>query len=113
VIRRALYEFLPSPYAVFPVFPVFPVFLLCRAVLFGAIERLWPAQPVEYRRVVWWDLAAPVAYVYLIFPIAGYLNHVVHGYHSYATSVSHPPLPLRVALYFVVADFGHYWVHTG
>jgi sterol desaturase/sphingolipid hydroxylase (fatty acid hydroxylase superfamily) len=103
--RKALLDFALSPYV------FFPLLLLIRAIFFTTLESVRPARPVPVQNVIWRDFAALLAYVYLIFPVAGYLNHRVHGYHSYSASVAHLPLLVRVALYFIVADFGHYWVH--
>jgi sterol desaturase/sphingolipid hydroxylase (fatty acid hydroxylase superfamily) len=33
------------------------------------------------------------------------------GYHPAPASIAHLPLAPRVVLYFVLADFGHYWIH--
>jgi sterol desaturase/sphingolipid hydroxylase (fatty acid hydroxylase superfamily) len=96
---------------IIPAYLFAPVLLLIRAVVFTTVERLRPAHPVSYRRVVWRDVAAITAYIYLIFPIAGFLNYHVHGYASYAGLTGQLPLPLRLAAYFVIADFGSYWVH--
>ncbi len=103
--RRALLDFLLSP------FVFFPALLFCRAIFFTTLELLRPARRVPHRAVVRNDLVALFAYVYLIFPLAGYLNHLVQGPHPYPATIAHLPLPVRIALYLIVADFGHYWVH--
>jgi sterol desaturase/sphingolipid hydroxylase (fatty acid hydroxylase superfamily) len=53
----------------------------------------------------------PLAYAYLIFPLAAKLSMIAPGHHSFLASIGQLPLPLRVILYFVLADLGHYWVH--
>jgi sterol desaturase/sphingolipid hydroxylase (fatty acid hydroxylase superfamily) len=92
-------------------FLVFPLLLLARAIVFTTAEMLRPAQPVPFRTVVWRDFVALLAYVYLVFPVAGYLNYLVHGHASYGAATAHLPLIVRVGAYFIIADFGNYWVH--
>jgi len=104
-LGKVLFDFLFSPIVFF-----FLLFL-GRAIFFTTLEIIRPARTVSYRAVIGNDLVACGAYVYVIFPLAAYLNHIVPGYHSYPASIAGLPLPLRVTLYFVLADFGHYWVH--
>ncbi|PYO05806.1 MAG: hypothetical protein DMD75_26490 [Candidatus Rokuibacteriota bacterium] len=103
--RKALFELLVSP----PVF--FTLLLVSRMVFFTTLEVIRPARPLAYRAVIRNDLVALAAYIYIVFPLAAHLNHLVQGQPSYPASVAVLPVPLRVALYYVLADFGHYWVH--
>jgi len=89
----------------------FNLLFLCRAIFFTTLELLRPARTISYLAVIRNDFIANVAYVYAVFPLAAYLSHIFPGHHSYPASVAELPLPVRVALYFVLADFGHYWVH--
>jgi sterol desaturase/sphingolipid hydroxylase (fatty acid hydroxylase superfamily) len=93
--------------------PIVFFFLLFifRAIFFTVLEMLRPARVVSYRAVFMNDLTASVAYAYLIFPLAADLSTIVPGHHSFPVSVTEWPLPLRLMLYFILADFGHYWVH--
>jgi sterol desaturase/sphingolipid hydroxylase (fatty acid hydroxylase superfamily) len=93
--------------------PVVFFFLLfiCRAILFTVLEMARPARVVAYRAVFMNDLTASLAYAYLIFPLAAKLSMVAPGYHSFPASIGELPLSVRVILYFVLADFGHYWIH--
>ena len=75
------------------------------------LEMVRPARVVAYRGVFMNDLAASLAYAYLIFPLAAKLSMIAPGHRSSPASIGQLPLPLRVILYFVLADFGHYWVH--
>lgn len=85
------------------------VLFVARSVFFTALETLWPARAVSYRTVAKNDLIALTAYVWIIFPLAAYLNRVVPGYHPYPAPEW--PLLFRLILYFALADFGHYWIH--
>lgn len=100
-----LFRFLFSP-TVF-----FALLFLGRAVIFTALECIRPTRTISYRSVIWSDLIALATYVFVIFPAAGYLSRFVPGYHPVPASVSSLPLALRVIIYFIVADFGHYWIH--
>jgi sterol desaturase/sphingolipid hydroxylase (fatty acid hydroxylase superfamily) len=102
--RKAIFDFVFSPF-------FFPLLLAGRAVFFTSLEIIRPARAVPYRSVVLKDLIALMAYVYIVFPLAGDLNHLVHGHPSYSAGVSGLPLALRFVLYLVLADFGHYWIH--
>lgn len=104
-LGTALFNFAFSPIVFF-----FLLFL-GRAIFFTALEIIRPAREVAYRAVVMNDLAASVAYAYLIFPLAAKLSMIVPGHHSFPAGVAELPLPLRIFLYFILADFGHYWVH--
>ena len=104
-LGKALFDFLFSPIVFF-----FLLFL-GRAIFFTTLEIIRPAREVFYRTVIGNDLVACVAYVYVVFPLAAYLNHFVPGYHPFPARVAELPLTVRVAFYFILADFGHYWVH--
>jgi sterol desaturase/sphingolipid hydroxylase (fatty acid hydroxylase superfamily) len=89
----------------------FSLLFVGRVIFFTTLEIVRPARKVSYRSVVLNDLAALATYVFVVFPAAGYLSRFVPGYHPFPAGVSRLPLWLRVSLYFVLADLGHYWVH--
>jgi sterol desaturase/sphingolipid hydroxylase (fatty acid hydroxylase superfamily) len=105
LLGTRLFEFLFSPIVFF--------FLLFvgRAIFFTTLEHLCPARAIRYRNVIGNDLVANIGYVYVVFPLAAYLSHIFPGHHPYPPGIAEWPLALRVVLYFVLADFGHYWVH--
>jgi len=105
LLGKELFRFLFSP-GVF-----FTLLCLGRAAFFTTLETIRPARTVLYRSVIWNDLVAFGIYVFAVFPAASYLSRFVPGYHPFPAGVSRLPLALRVALYFILADFGHYWVH--
>ena len=82
---------------------------LFKFVFFPVVFR--PARALSYRTVALKDTIALVAYINVIVPVAGYLNHLVHGHPSYSAALSELSLPLRFVVYLVAADFGHYWIH--
>jgi sterol desaturase/sphingolipid hydroxylase (fatty acid hydroxylase superfamily) len=89
----------------------FFLLFICRAIFFMTLEIIRPARIIAYRAVLINDLTASLAYAYLIFPLAAKLSMITPGHHPFPASIAELPLPLRVILYFVLADFGHYWVH--
>lgn len=107
VDRKALFGFVFSA----PVF--FNLLLVGRALFFTTLELVRPARAVSYRSVVRNDVIALLFYIYVVLPLAVYLNGVVHARPPYWAAAALPDLPLavQVLLYFVVADFGHYWIH--
>jgi len=104
-LGKSLFEFLFSPIVFF-----FLLFL-GRAIFFTTLEIIRPARALSYRSVIANDLIASVAFVYVIFPLGLYLNNIFPGHHAYPPGVATLPLPLRVAFYLILADFGHYWIH--
>jgi sterol desaturase/sphingolipid hydroxylase (fatty acid hydroxylase superfamily) len=89
----------------------FVVLFILRAICFTTLEVVWPARVVSYRVVLRDDLVACIGYVWIIFPLASYLNRSVMGYHPWPAGVATLPLLARITIYFVLADFGHYWIH--
>jgi sterol desaturase/sphingolipid hydroxylase (fatty acid hydroxylase superfamily) len=102
----ALFNFLLSPIG------FFLVLLLGRAVLFTALEQIWPTRTVARHAVVFNDLAASVAYSFIVFPLAAKMSRFVPGYHHlFPAAVCETPLYIRLILYLILTDFGHYWIH--
>jgi sterol desaturase/sphingolipid hydroxylase (fatty acid hydroxylase superfamily) len=104
-LRKMILGFLHSPTG------LFLLLFFGRVIIFTTMEIIWPARPLSYRAVVRKDLIASVAYAYVIFPIAGHLSRMVTGYHPFPASILELPLVLRICLYFLLADLGHYWIH--
>jgi sterol desaturase/sphingolipid hydroxylase (fatty acid hydroxylase superfamily) len=104
-LGKQAFDFIFSP-VVF-----FSLLFLGRAFFFTTLEIIRPARKIHYRSLVLNDLVASFLYAFVVFRAASYLTHIVPGYHPFPSSVSHLPLVLRVAFYFVLADFGHYWIH--
>ncbi|SLM47954.1 putative sterol desaturase [Nitrospira japonica] len=90
---------------------VFPLLFLIRLLGVTAIELIRPARKVEYSRVIVYDFAVFLLYQFIIFPIAGYIDLWIAVRPNLPDVVLNLPLPLRVTAYFVIADFGHYWIH--
>jgi lathosterol oxidase len=104
-LGKTLFDFIFSP-AVF-----FKLVFLGRLVVFTTLEFLRPARAFSYLSVIGKDLLAYGSFRYIVLPICIYLNDIVPGYHPAPASIAHLPLAIRVLLYFILADFGHYWIH--
>lgn len=105
IIGKELFEFIFSP-GVF-----FNLLFLGRVIFFTALEIIWPARKLSYLYVVWRDLTAYVFFRCVVLPIALYLNTLVLDYDLVPETIANFPLSARVAAYFILADFGHYWIH--
>jgi sterol desaturase/sphingolipid hydroxylase (fatty acid hydroxylase superfamily) len=104
-LGKELFQFIFSP-AIF-----FNLLFICRAIFFTALEIIWPARTISYLRVMWRDFIAYVFFRSVVLPIAIYLNTMVIADDLVPAGVASLPLAARVAAYFILADFGHYWVH--
>src|SRR5262249_51194046 len=104
-LGSALFNFLLSPAG------FFLTLLLGRAILFVALENIRPERAIPHRAVVAKDLIASVTYAFIVFPLAAKLSKFAPGYHPFPASVSELPLYIRMILYLILADFGHYWIH--
>jgi len=104
-LGKALFEFIFSP-AVF-----FKLVFVGRVAVFTTLEFLRPARAIGYLSVIGKDLLAYGSFRYAILPVVIYLNDRFPGYHPAPASIAHLPLVVRVILYFILADFGHYWMH--
>jgi sterol desaturase/sphingolipid hydroxylase (fatty acid hydroxylase superfamily) len=89
----------------------FSLLFLGRVIFFTTLEVLRPARRMHYRLVALDDLIACGLYIFVVLPAASYLNRIMPGYHPFPVSISRLPLALRFAIYLVLADFGHYWIH--
>ncbi|MGH7830291.1 MAG: sterol desaturase family protein, partial [Candidatus Binatia bacterium] len=92
--------------------PYGPIFFFGFAALFTVLEFMRPARPIHYRAVIKSDLTALALYQLLFFPAALYLsNHLIKPDYFFFKQLLKLPLPMRVILFIVLADFGSYWFH--
>lgn len=89
----------------------FPLLFVARFVSITAIELIRPARTVAYRKVVMKDLAVAALYFFVIFPLAVRIDRWIEIRPDLPEMILAMPFPLRVLCYFIVADFGHYWIH--
>jgi sterol desaturase/sphingolipid hydroxylase (fatty acid hydroxylase superfamily) len=87
-------------------------FFFSFGLVFTVLELMRPARPVEYRSVLKGDIVALALYQLLFFPAALYIStHVAPPSKFLFRGLLNWPLPLRVALFYLLADFGSYWFH--
>jgi len=93
-----------DPYAVF--------FFFSFGLLFTVLEITRPARPLKYWAVIKSDLIALALYELLFFPASLYVsNGLVKPHYFFLKELLELPLPVRVILYYVLADFGTHWFH--
>ena len=82
-----------------------------RMVICTTLERLQPAHPLSYRKVIGWDLVAAVVFGFVIVPAANWVSRWLSYEPSLSDSILSLPLIYRIPIYIVIADFGYYWIH--
>ena len=82
-----------------------------RILVFGAVERRFAAQPFNPRAVLAMDLFTTVFFAGVTLQIAVWLTEHLGLRLPAPNRIDQLPEALRVVLYLVVADFGHYWIH--
>ncbi|HEY6556282.1 MAG TPA: sterol desaturase family protein [Polyangiaceae bacterium] len=87
------------------------VLFAVRLVVWSVVERRWPAYTVNHRAVFFTDLGTSLFLFLVTIPIADYLIARVATPPELPSAWTEAPLLLRVGLYLILADFGHYWVH--
>ncbi len=81
-------------------------------LIFTVVELIYPAHPINYRKVIKSDLIALALYQLVFSPLAFYAtNGLVQTQHFFVKGVLELPLLMRVILFYVLADFGSYWLH--
>lgn len=89
----------------------FPLLFLARLIGVTALELVVPARKISYRSVIPHDLIVCSLYFYLLVPAAEFLSDHVAIRAYVPASVMELPIGARVLIYFVVGDFGAYWMH--
>ncbi|HEY4180572.1 MAG TPA: sterol desaturase family protein [Kofleriaceae bacterium] len=76
-------------------------------------ELLRPARPMPYRAVILRDIAAFALYIGAFYPLAGRLSALFVKYRPLQVFKRfwHTPIALRIIVFYLVADFGSYWLH--
>jgi sterol desaturase/sphingolipid hydroxylase (fatty acid hydroxylase superfamily) len=85
---------------------------------FGVIctlaELLVPARKVRYTKAVPLDVIAFLVFQYLVVPVAIWLSDPASGTMRRVpmpSALQHLWTPLRLVVFYLVADFGSYWMH--
>ncbi|MGH7314593.1 MAG: sterol desaturase family protein [Candidatus Rokuibacteriota bacterium] len=89
-----------------------PIVFCGFGLLFTAVEMMRPARPLDYRAVIKDDLVALAVYGLIFLPVSIYLSdNLVVPHQVFPAGVLELPWPLRLVLYYLIADFGLYCVH--
>lgn len=89
----------------------FFLLFLARALAFTGLELIVPARNISYRSVFFYDLIGCTLVGFVLVPAAQFLSHRI-AIHAYVPEVILAlPVGIRFILYYVVGDFGAYWMH--
>ncbi len=90
---------------------IIPLVFIVRLFGVTALELLRPARKVPYRKLMGKDLILISIYWFGMVPIAESMDQVIAIRPHLPQVVHDMPLLLRLFCYFLIADFGHYWIH--
>jgi len=78
--------------------------------IYTIVEAIFPRRAINYRRVLLYDIGALVLYV-VFFKVAVAATDRIPVPDYVPAGVLELPLPLKVFLFYLLEDFGLYWVH--
>ena len=82
-----------------------------RLVVLTVLEKRNPAHIVAYREVLPKDILVTFVIGFGVFPISNFLNRWIAYEPELPSLVMELPLAVRIVLYLLIGDLGHYWVH--
>ena len=88
-----------------------PLLFTARVVFVTALEWMMPAREVPYRSILVMDIVGATLVGYLLLPVALCVSERIVIRPVLPELVSALPSAAAFALYYVVGDFGAYWVH--
>jgi len=88
-----------------------PLLFVVRVMVVTAFEWMVPARMVPYRSVLWRDILGATLVGYLMLPIAEYLDERIAIRPALPEAILTLPPLVTFALYYLVGDFGAYWMH--
>ncbi len=89
----------------------FPLLFVGRLIGVTALEWFRPARNVPYRKLIGRDVLLISVYWFGMVPIAEYIDGWIAVRPHLPEAILQMPLLLRLLCYFLIADFGHYWIH--
>jgi sterol desaturase/sphingolipid hydroxylase (fatty acid hydroxylase superfamily) len=89
----------------------FWLLFLARVVGVTALELVAPARSISYRSVIVQDVTAFLFYQFVVLSVAGILSSYVAIRASIPDVIMALPVWVRFIMYFIVGDFGAYWLH--
>ena len=89
----------------------FPLLFVGRLIGVTTLELFRPARKVPYRKLIWRDVLLISIYWFGMVPVAEYIDRWIAIRPQLPEAILRMPLLLRLLCYFLIADFGHYWIH--
>lgn len=90
---------------------LFLLFFLVRFVIFSIIEHSFYAYEQKEKGVLLANIGTMFFYAIVTFPVAQYVSNWIMGSPFVVPGIDTLALALRILMYFIVADFLHYWIH--
>ncbi len=84
---------------------------LARALAFTGLELIVPARKISYRSVFLYDLIGCTLVGFVLVPAAQFLSNQIVIRAHVPEFILALPVGIRFVLYYVVGDFGAYWMH--
>lgn len=88
-----------------------PLLFLARVIFVTALELIAPARKISYRSVFLYDLVGCTLVGYILIPAAEFLSNRIALQASVPEVIMELPIAASFLLYYVVGDFGAYWMH--
>jgi sterol desaturase/sphingolipid hydroxylase (fatty acid hydroxylase superfamily) len=88
-----------------------PLLFLGRVIFVTAIELLAPARKVPYRSILLYDLIGCTLVGYILIPAAEFVSYRIAFRVNLPDFILALPTAASFLLYYVVGDFGAYWMH--
>ncbi len=88
-----------------------PLLFAARVVCVTTLEWIVPARTVPYRSVLLMDIAGATMVGYLMLPAALYVSERIVVQPAVPEFILALPTAAVFALYYIMGDFGAYWVH--
>lgn len=88
-----------------------PLLFIVRVLAMTALEWVIPAREVPYRTLLALDIVGAALVGYLMIPAARYLSEMIVIHPVIPEAVLTWPTAMLFAFYYLVGDFGAYWVH--
>ena len=89
----------------------FPLLFVARLIGVTALELVVPARAVSYRSLLWLDIIGATFLVYVTIPTASFLSSFLAVRPVVPESILTLPTAEVFLLYYVIGDFGAYWMH--
>ena len=88
-----------------------PSLFVARIFVVTSLEYLAPARKISYRSIFLYDLIGCTLVGYILVPTSQYLSNLIAIRPVLPESILTLPLAATFILYYLVGDFGSYWMH--